>query len=122
MSQVLDLDKFCPESKSIKLSGKEFDVTMIPFELTLKLYELIPTMQKLEDTKKIEVEDYNKILTLILDILQLTDESITFKWLTRQINIERFNEITPFIFSAIFDSSKKKPESEDDLPKSTLDV
>ena len=122
MSQVLDLDKFCPEPKSIKLGGKEFDVTMIPFELTLKLYELIPTMQKLEDTKKIEVEDYNKILKLILDILQLTDETITFKWLTRQINIERFNEITPFIFSAIFDSSKKKSESVDDLPKSTLDV
>ena len=110
--QVLDLDKFKPEERSIKIDSKVFDLTFIPFDISLEMYELIPVLQKLEETKKIEKEDYLKFLKIYAEIFKLSDETITFDWLRKRTNMERFNEMTPTIFAAIFATSKKN-EAED---------
>jgi hypothetical protein len=111
MSQVLDLDKFLPEEKILKLGGKEFNLTLIPAELTLRFYDLIPIMERLEKDKTINNNDYDIILKLIFDILKLSNE-IDFDWLKKQLNIERFNRIITYIFNALFDTSKKNEAEE----------
>ena len=118
--KVLDLDKFVPEPKSLKLGGREFDITLIPFEITLRMYEILPVMEKMEKAQTISVEDYNRIFTVIYEALKFSDAELDEKWLRKQINSKRFNELVPFIFSAIFDDGKKNSAEGDDLPTSTL--
>lgn len=116
---VLDLDTFSGEPKKIKLGGKEFDLSFIPFEVSLRIYSLIPEMEKMQEGRSITVEDYDKILAVILEVLRISDESVDEKWLRRQINLKRFNPLLTFIFSAVFDEGKKNDEAEEVLTSSS---
>lgn len=109
--RVCDLEKFCPEKKIIKLGGREFDISVIPFEITLKMYEILPIMEKLEQSQVMTKEDYDKIFVLIYETLKLSDDDLEEKWVRRHITTARFNEIVPFIFSALFDDGKKNEEA-----------
>ena len=106
--KVLDLDKFLPEEKILKLGGREFDITTVPFIITLQVYEVIPIMTKIEQAISIPVEDYEKLLDVIFKVLQVSSPDLDRKWLEKNINIQRFNELMPFIFTALFDDGKKK--------------
>ncbi len=64
MSQVLDLDKFRPESLDFTLGNKEFHIMKIPMDISLDFYELIPIFTELETSKKLKKADYFKILQL----------------------------------------------------------
>lgn len=117
---VLDLDAFTGEPKKIKLGGKEFDLSFIPFEVSLKIYSLIPEMEKMQEGRTITVEDYDKILATVLEVLRISDETVDEKWLRKQINLKRFNPLITFIFSAVFDEGKKNESAEvDDTSGST---
>lgn len=113
MSQVLDMDIMCPEEKKIILGGIEFDLTIIPWEIGLRIYDLMPALTELEESGKISSEDYNKFMGIATDIFKLTDESITQEWLTRQISYERFVGMLPMLTKAVFATSKKNEVEED---------
>lgn len=109
---VLDLDAFSVEPKKVKLGGKEFDLSFIPFEVSLRIYSLIPEMEKMQEGRTITNDDYDKILAVLVEVLKISDETVDEKWLRRQINLKRFNPLITFIFSAVFDEGKKN-ETED---------
>lgn len=111
MSQVLDLDKVIPEPRTITLEGKIFDITRIPFETALKVYDLIPILSKTE-SGTVDKEDYKSILDLLTEILHNCDNTITYDWVRNVIDIKRFREIMPFVTSAIFEDLTKKNEKE----------
>ncbi len=119
MSQVLDLDKFRPESLDFTLGNKEFHIMKIPMDISLDFYELIPIFTELETSKKLKKADYFKILQLIYEICKLVDDTIELEWLRREMTIEIFNELSPKIFLAAFSPSKKNKENEVDSLKST---
>ena len=121
MSQVLDLEKFKKDSLTIKLGGKEFVITKIPFDISLELYDLIPVFQNMESEKKIKKEDYIKMLNVFYDIFKLSDSALEYEWLRKEIDQDVFSEISVPIFLKVFQDSKKNKENADDLPKSTLD-
>ena len=116
--QVLDLDKFVPEEKIVKLGNKEFDITVVPFEISLQIYDLIPMIQNLEKGEITE-EDYDKLFNILYRILKNSNDEIDEKWLRKQINLSRFKELMPFIFSSVFGDESKKNEEGDDSEKST---
>jgi hypothetical protein len=117
---VLDLDILKPDEKIIKLGGKEFDITFVPYDIALSVVDAAPALKKLEDKQLPTKEEYNSIFNIILEIFQSCDEDIDKKWLRKQINWERFQELMPVIFQAIFGVSKKnETANEEDSLKST---
>ena len=79
---------------------------------------MIPVFQKMESTKEIKKDDYVKILNIIYEILKLSDDTIEYEWLRREVDFEVFQELATPIFLRAFLGSKKNKE-EDDLAKST---
>lgn len=120
MSVVLDLDILQPEEKKVKLGGKEFDLTYIPYEFSLMVYEILPILQKLEERQLLTTAEYEKLFNITFGIFHNCDETIDRKWLKDKINWERFGELMPILYSAIFASSKKneKANKEEDSLKS----
>jgi hypothetical protein len=119
MSQVYDLNKFRKQERVFKLEDKEFIFSKIPFSISCEFYELIPIFTRLEETKKINKDDYLKILKIIYEVFKLSDNTLEFDWLDKQVDMEIFNEIATTIFLAAFDNSKKNTENEEDSLKST---
>ena len=83
MNQVVDLDIVRPEKSEIIIDGKEYDLTIIPWSIGLRMYDLMPAITELEKTGNITSEDYHSVLEIILDCLKLTDESLTIDWIDR---------------------------------------
>jgi hypothetical protein len=108
---VLDLDILKPEEKKIILGGKEFDITFIPYDIALSVVDAAPALKKLEDKQLPTKDEYEKIFNIIFEIFHECDETIEKKWLRRQINWERFQELMPVIFSAIFGVTKKNEKA-----------
>jgi len=120
MSVVLDLDIFKPEEKSIKLGNKEFDITEIPYEFSLMVYESMPILKKLEAGEILSPEEYERFFNIIYGIFHNCDETVDRKWLKNKITWERFGQLMPVLYSAIFSSSKKnETENAEDSQKST---
>jgi hypothetical protein len=123
MSLVLDLDIFKEEEKKLKFGGKEFDLSVIPFEISLQFYELTPVFQKIDDKQKLEREDYGKIISAITDLLRVSDETIDKNWVSKRIDIKRFSPLITFIFQALYGDAKKNdqevPAGEANPEKST---
>lgn len=108
MSLVLDLDVFKPtESKEVKLDGKTFDLTEIPFEISVQIYGLIPVVEKIEKEGKISREDYETIFRLVFDLFKMSDSNLDEMWLRKRITHKNFDKLMPFVFSALFDDGKK---------------
>lgn len=99
---VLDLDTFVAEPRTLKLGGKDFDLSIIPFEYSLRMYDLIPVVEKLDKSERLAPEEYAQLIDLFALIL-----GVDRVWLNKQINATRFTEITSFIFRAMYEDGKK---------------
>jgi hypothetical protein len=73
MAKVYDLNKFKKEPISIIIGDRTFNITKIPFDISLELYELIPVFQEMEKSKVIKKEDYLKILNIFYSIFKLSE-------------------------------------------------
>lgn len=110
MSTVLDLNVYVSEPKVLKLGDKEFDLTDVPFGHALRMYELIPIIQKFESDKVMSAEDADKISNTIADILVEANDTVDRKWVLKRLDMKRFTPTVDFIFKAIFDDGKKNGE------------
>lgn len=120
MSLVLDLDVFKEEEKKLKFGGKEFDLSLIPFDISLQFYELTPIFAKIDDKQKLERDDYDKIISAITELLKTSDETIDKNWVRKRVNIEKFGKLVTFIFQVLYDTKKnEEQEGESSLGKST---
>ena len=113
---VLDFDDFIPEEKSIKLCGKRFDVTSIPFEVSLKFNEAMPIIMAMSKSEKISEGDSDVLLKLIHMAFQLSDPDIEFEWVKKNVTLQRFNKIVELLTKAMFDEGKKKDNPMDESP------
>ena len=111
---IVDLDKFIPEEKKIILGGEEFDITFVPYETSLMVYEAMPILEKLENKQMLVKEEYDAIFNIIYEVFNSCKE-VDKKWLRKQINWTRFQELMPVIFSAIFGTSKKNEMAKEDI-------
>ena len=114
MSLVLDLDIFKDEEKKLKFGGKEFDLSVIPFDVSLQFYELIPIFNKIDAKQNIDRDDLDKITIAITDLLKVSDETIDKAWVKKRVDIKRFNPLITFIFEALYGTGDAKKNSEAD--------
>ena len=105
---VLDFDDFVPEEKIIKLKGKNFNVTEIPFEIALKFNEAMPIVTALSKSENISDEEKEKLLTLIFLVFKLSDPELDYEWLKKQITFQKFYKIVEVLTNAMFAEDKKK--------------
>lgn len=109
---VLDSQVFIPDDQIVTVGDKTFDLSEVPFEFSLRFYELIPIFQKLQDGAMITVEDYNSMFPIIYDLLKFYDESVEEKWLRKKIRMSTFAQILLPIFTCVFTDGKKNDGAE----------
>ena len=108
--QILDFDEFMPEEKIITLKGKKFNVTEIPFEISLQFNQCYPVLTALSKNEEITKEDFNKLFKLIYSIFKISDPELDEQWLQTNLTLPRFNKIITLVSQAMFDEGKKKEE------------
>jgi len=108
MSLVLDLDAISPKSQLVKLGDKEFDVSIVPFNVSLRFYDCMPILEKMENLKPLSEDEYKKILSIIYDIFKVSDPELTFEWICNKLNVDRFNKLLPLILDNMFGEDAKK--------------
>lgn len=113
MSLIRDYDILKTEPKEIKLGGKTFDLSNVPFEVSLRVYDLMPIMEKISTAKKVDRESYDIIVSVVSELLHFKDAEVDELWVRKEITLKNFNFITQDILSAIFDDGKKNEVIQD---------
>jgi hypothetical protein len=109
---VLEKEVFIPESKYLEIGDRKYDLSEIPFEFSLRFYEMLPIFQNIGEGKFITSTDYNAIFPIIFDMLKFIDETTEEKWLRKKITLKTFSPILTTISAAIFFDGKKKEDEE----------
>lgn len=117
MSQVIDYDVYKKNSIDFILGGKEFKISFIPFDLSIRIYELIPAIAKLESGEKVSDEELGLLLGIMTDFLRLQDDTLTVEWTRKEMNFPIFSELIKDITQHMF--ATKKNNVEEDSPDST---
>lgn len=110
--QVKDIEVFLPTSSILEIGGKTFDLSEVPFEFSLRFYELLPIFSQMSSGQFLSTSDYNQLFPVIFDMLKFMDDSVEEKWLRRKITLKTFTYVMTTISSAIFFDGKKKEEVE----------
>lgn len=110
--QVLDFDDFIQEQKIIKLGGKEFDVTMIPFDVALRFNEAMPILNLISEGEGITEDQKEQLLKLIFLVFQLSDPELDYGWFRKQVTFNKFFKIVQTLTESMFDEGKKKEVQE----------
>lgn len=118
---VSEAGAFIPKDRIVSVGEKSFDLSEVPFEYSLRFYEMMPIFEKMQGGTFISSDDYNRIFPVLLDLFKFLDESVEEKWLRKKITIKTFTPILMTIFFAVFDTGKKNGEEEvaGGLPQST---
>jgi hypothetical protein len=120
VSLIRDYDVLKSEPKEVKLGGKTFDLSNVPFEVSLRVYDLLPIMQTIGENKKVDKESYNTIVSVITELFKFRDPEVDELWLRKQMTLKNFNMITEDVLTAIFDDGKKNEETKEVENETTL--
>jgi hypothetical protein len=120
VSLIRDYDILKSEPKEVKLGGKTFDLSNVPFEVSLRVYDLLPIMEQIGINKKVDKDSYNMIVSIIAELLHFQDAEVDEKWLRKEMTLKNFNLITQDVLTAIFDDGKKNEEIKEAENETTL--
>lgn len=109
---VSEAGAFIPKDRIVSVGEKSFDLSEVPFEYSLRFYEMMPIFEKMQGGTFISSDDYNQMFPVIYDLFHFIDESVEEKWLRKKITIKTFTPIMMSIFFAVFDDGKKNGEAE----------
>jgi len=109
---VSEAGAFIPKDRIVSVGEKSFDLSEVPFEYSLRFYEMMPIFEKMQGGTFISSDDYNHMFPVIYDLFHFIDESVEEKWLRKKITIKTFTPIMMSIFFAVFDDGKKNGEAE----------
>ncbi|MBS4191743.1 hypothetical protein KHA94_16255 [Bacillus sp. FJAT-49705] len=101
--EILDLDKFIPAKRIVKLAGKVIDVSKIPSEVILELAKKKTVLDSETD------ESFDMVFDLAVKICNACnpDDEITKKWLVGKTSIEQLLAMLEFIMKPLKDRSSK---------------
>ena len=109
---VSEAGAFIPKDRIVSVGEKSFDLSEVPFEYSLRFYEMMPIFEKMQGGTFISSEDYAQMFPVIYDLFNFLDDSIDEKWLRKKITIKTFTPIMMSIFLAVFDDGKKNGEAD----------
>jgi len=111
MPTVIDLDILRPESKFIRLNGKDFDVSFIPCGITFDIDNLTQQLVKIPEKKILAGGDEcKKAFDLSVKICSLfvsnTNPEMDTEWFRKNIDATQINVFAKEIQSALTASYK----------------
>ena len=122
--EIIDLDVISPPKRIVRVKGKDIDISVIPFNVTIKLMKYAAEFKKLgEMVEDGTVNDESQegsmathletMFDITRDILKNSDEDIDDKWIDRNLSgkqvILLINKIMGFVFEE-FGEPKKAPK------------
>jgi len=126
--EIIDLDVISPPKRLIKIKGREIDISVIPFKISLELMKHSNEFSKLGEMIKDEsINDESQggyvatqletMFTVTKDILKNADPAITDEWIDKNISSNQaillINRIVDFINDELGEPKKApKPQPE----------
>ena len=111
---IQDKEVFLPASNILVIDNKSFDLSEVPFEFSLRFYELLDLFTQMSEGKFLTSSDYGRLFPVIYDMLKFVDDSTDEKWLRKKITLKNFTYVMTTISTAIFFDGKKKDEAQAD--------
>lgn len=123
--EIIDLDVISPPKRIVKVKGKDIDISIIPFKVTVRMMQHAADFQKLG--KMVENGDVNDesqmavhletMFDITRDILKNSDDDIDDKWIDRNLSSKQvillINKIMGFVFEEFGEPKKaQKPQPE----------
>ena len=109
MSRVIDLDILRPESRVVKIGGKEIDVSFIPCGITFDLDAIVQELVKLDPQKvkddPVEMKRaFNLGIKLCAVFCQHKYPEMDEQWFMLNSNSQQVNAFTNAIQTALYES------------------
>ncbi len=106
--EILDLDVIKPKKRLVKLSGKEIDVTVIPFDIMIEIADNYDKFQALALEKgEIKGEELKAVLELLykitINICGNSRPEITEDWLKKNVDLVQMLSLMGLIIKPLFD-------------------
>ena len=124
--EIIDLDKIAPPKRVVKIKGKEIDISVIPFKISLQLMQHSNDFTKLGEMVKdgsIHSEEQGEYIAKQLetmysvtrDILKNADKDITDEWIDQNMSSNQMilliNRVIDFINEELGEPKKvEKPQ------------
>ena len=90
MSEILDLDILRPKKRSIKIGGKEVDVSFVPCAITFDLDAAVRELQ--DSTKKVDLKKSFEVAVKICALFCANQyPEMTEKWLMDHTDAKQLN-------------------------------
>ena len=121
--EIIDLDVISPPKRTVKVKGKNIDISVIPFKVTVKMMRHAADFQKLgKMVEDGDIDDESQMaghletmFDITRDILKNSDEDIDDKWIDRNLGSKQvillINKIMGFVFEEFGEPKKaQKPQ------------
>ena len=117
-AKILDLDKFVPPSRTLKLAGKTIDVSVIPAAVSLGLVEKSGLLREMEKTQDPALID--EVINICIKIMRPSFPEVSKEWLLENCSLDQFQMLIAFVLeplmSAQDDQVKKKIAPSEESP------
>jgi len=123
--EIINLDVISPPKRIVKVKGKNIDISVIPFKVTVKMMKHAADFQKLgQMVEDGDIDDESKMadhletmFDITRDILKNSDDGIDDKWIDRNLGSKQvillINKIMGFVFEEFGEPKKaQKPQPE----------
>lgn len=104
--EILDLDAIRPQKRYFKLSGKQIDITIMPFDVILDIAENMDKFQALNqgEAKGEDLKIAMKLLyNITLKVCKNADSEINEEWLTKNADIMQMIALMQFIIKPLLE-------------------
>lgn len=95
MADILDLDKLVEDKRTVKLEGKEIDVTKIPSKVTLTVAD---TWEEIDED---DPESFDKIIDIVMMIIDAQNDDITRDWLIENSSLRQLIALIEYVLEPI---------------------
>jgi hypothetical protein len=101
MAEILDLDALVPDTRIVKLAGKEIDVSIIPSAVVL---EIEKNKTKLKSGGE---ETFTLVLDMVSKICKPSFPEVTSQWLIDNTSFEQLQALLDFVMKPIREKAEK---------------
>lgn len=110
-----DMDAIAGEKHSLRLDGKEFDLTIIPFGLHMKFFNALDAADKIREAFKCGVtpedKDLDMFFTVTGELFKLSHPECDGEWLKKKVSVKGFFALYGALLTALVDNVGKKNEA-----------
>lgn len=105
-AKILDLDKFVPPSRTLKLAGKTIDVSVIPAAVSLGLVEKSGLLREMEKTQDPALID--EVINICIKIMRPSFPEVSKDWLLENCSLDQFQMLIAFVLEPLMSAQNEQ--------------